>query len=263
MHINSARSLKEKATMKLYIAVTYLNRREWGGDTVWAWARNSFELCLRYWLQDEGGGTIATHLSLLFEDVTPEIQQRARERLPDGFKNATSFFVDILSDGKHRLSVWDDPQSWHKQWTEVRVDLFRVPNVSDLNIDEAFNAVFMHVEEQTSYDCYQNCNMLWPFYPCKCTPTCGICCPCAAGVNCVSTTLEGLAAARGAEEWEAEEALGIPKRSSLGSWLPAHALRELQRAGVVGSLARRLLHVQGATRDAALPLVPLGVSLAR
>ena len=55
--------------MKAYLAIAYLNRREWAADTVCASLRYGFELCLRKHLQDEGGEVIAAHA--LFLSATP------------------------------------------------------------------------------------------------------------------------------------------------------------------------------------------------
>lgn len=244
--------------MKLYFAVTYLPRDEWASDTVWRWVRNGFELCVRYYVHDEGGDTIAAHTSLFFEDVSPAIQKRVRPLLRAGYANATSFFVDVLSDGKHVVSVWDDDGSWHRQWSASRVELHEVLDVDDAAIERAFFAVIRSVEQQTSYDVYQNCNMLWTCFPCRCSATCGVCCPCSSGVNCVSTTLEGLAAARGGWEWNAERILGLRPRTSLGARLPSDALEELVEAGLVEAESRRLSHSksEGAT-SACVPLLLL------
>ena len=244
--------------MKLYLAVSYLPRQEWASNTVSSWARNGFELCVRRYVKNESGDMIAAHTSLFFQNVTRDLQENARAFLRADYTDATSFFVDILSDGKHVVSVWDDDDSWHKRWSSIRVELHEVLDVDEAAIQRAFDAVIRHVDEQTSYDMFQNCNMLWEFYPCRCSATCGICCPCASGVNCISATLEGLAATRGGYEWNAERVLGLRPRTSLGARLPRDALEELIESRAVNAESRRLLHAkQVDTPSAYVPLLLL------
>ena len=54
--------------MRLSVAVAYLDRKEWAGDTAWQSARYAFELLLRR-LVGDAGDTLAAHCALLFESA--------------------------------------------------------------------------------------------------------------------------------------------------------------------------------------------------
>jgi hypothetical protein len=253
--------------MKIYVAVAYLDRREWGGSTVWSWFSNSFELCLRRCMQDEGGDTLAAHVSLFFEDVDDDaILADVKPLLRRGYQNERSFFVDVLSDGHHRVGGVDDPQLWYRKWKlGSRVELYEVaavgPNGAALDARAAYDSIVEKVKTQRPYDCYQNCNSVF-LWPCRCSPSWGICCPCSNGTNCTESVLVALAAGFGAPEWYSEQALGLEKQVARGARLPSKLRDELVAAGVVLNPPRQLRFgsnggVERTTDVAALPLLLL------
>jgi hypothetical protein len=244
--------------MKLYLAVSYLNRGEWAGDTVWASARNGFELCLRQCVKNEGGDTIAAHVSLYFENATA----RAKELVKPYTKNDTpdSFFIDILSNGNHTVSVFEDPNSWYRQWSSIRVELFQVVDrfkERDLDVEAALRISLQYLHDHRAYDCYVNCNSICPLWPTKCSPSCGCCCPCVDGTNCVESVIVGIAAGFGESEWSARKFLGLKNRVSLAARLPYELRDELVASGaVVDTVSAMVTSKKNNTLDtAAIPLL--------
>jgi len=229
--------------MKLYLAVTYLDRKEWAGETVWSAARNGFELCLRKLLKNEGGDEIATHVSLYFENVPKSIQIDVKPFLPPDLGLPTSFFIDVLSDGRHEVSTANNPQSWYRRFSHSRVKLFPISEV-DMNgnvmdVSRVYERMIQYVRHQPPYDNCQNLNsVLW--WPTRCSPSCGCCCPCSNGVNCIEAVVVSLAAGYGAPEWSSQQALGIQKRVSRGARLPATLRDELIDAGIALNITREM-----------------------
>ena len=253
--------------MRVYVAVAYLDRSEWAGDTVWSWFRNGFELCLRRCMQDEGGATLAAHVSLFFEDVDDEaVLADVAPFLPRGFKESRNFFVDVLSEGKHVVSALDDPKMWYRRRPRGARggddEAAAVgPNGATFDARAAYLSIVEKVKTQRAYDCYVNCNSICA-WPCRCSPTWGLCCPCSNGTNCIEAVLVALAAGFGAPEWYSEQALGLKKRVARGARLPAKLRDELVAAGVVTTPPRQLRFGRSgdddvATSSAALPLLAL------
>ena len=246
--------------MRLYVAVSYLDRKEWSNGTAYRAIRGAFELCLRRLLQDEGGQTIAAHTSLYFEDVTDEVQLDARPFLNEGYRDARSFFVDVLADGTHTVTVFDDPASWYQRWSSIRVELYRVADTYNgraLDAERAYETAIKNVVEQTPYDCYENLGMVISC-PCRCSPTCGVCCPCADGTNCIEATAVALAAGFGVDEWETGAFLQLSRRASVGARLPALLRDELVRGGAVLGAPRLLAadrRFEAVGTSACLPLI--------
>lgn len=230
--------------MKVYFAIAYLNRSEWAGDTVWSAARNGFELCLRKFLKNEGGDEIAAHVSLYFENVPESIQRDVQLFLPPELGSPTSFFIDVLSNGHHEVSPTNDPHNWYRRWTQTRVELYPVSDVdahgNAMNAFRAYERMVQYVKYQPPYDCYQNCNSIC-WWPTRCSPSCGCCCPCFNGANCLESVVVSLAAGYGAPEWRSQQALGIPKRASSGARLPSTLRDELIDSGIAVDRPRELL----------------------
>jgi hypothetical protein len=242
--------------MKLYVAVSYLNRSEWAGDTAWAAARNGFELCLRQFFKDEGGDTIAAHAALYFEDVDDEASTMVAPFFLNQTRVSRSFFVDVLADGNHTVSVFDDPGGWYRRWNEVRVELFPVTETfkgKPMDVKSALDASLAYVRDNRGYDCYQNCNSICPIWPARCSPTFGCCCPCSNGTNCIEAVLVALAAGYGVAEWQTGSFLGLKWKTSIGARLPSELRDELLYLGVVGSLKKVLENNPSAA--AAMPLL--------
>jgi hypothetical protein len=230
--------------MKLYFAITYLDRSEWAGDTVWSAARNGFELCLRKFLKNEGGDDIAAHVSLYFENVPESIQRDVQPLLPPKLGSPTSFFIDVLSNGHHEVSATNDPQNWYRRWAQARVELYPVSEVdangNAMDALRAYESMIHYVKHQPPYDCYQNCNSICS-WPTRCSPSCGCCCPCFNGTNCIEAVVVSLASGYAAPEWRSQQALGIPKRASRGARLPATLRDELVDSGIAVNRPRELL----------------------
>ena len=254
--------------MRVHVAISYLDRMEWSGNTVWSYFRGSFELCLRRCTHDEGGSTLAAHVSLFFEDVDDEaILADVAPFLKRGFKDARSFFVDVLSNGRHVVGALEDPKLWYRKWKRgARVELYEVaavgPNGAALDARAAYMSIVEKVKTQRPYDCYQNCNSVFAAWPCRCSPTWGLCCPCSSGTNCIESVLVALAAGFGAPEWYSEQTLGLEKRVARGARLPSKLRDELVAAGVVTTPPRQLRFGGDgdddvATSAALLPLLAL------
>ena len=232
--------------MKLFVAVAYLDRREWAGETVWASLKFGFELLVRACVGDSGP-VLAAHVALYFEDVDDATHETASPMLPPGFRNKRSFFADVLVNGAHQLSVWDDPRGWWGGWSAVRVRMHEVVGLDDASIHVAFDAIHKIIVERRPYDSYRNFNSVCAWWPCVCDPTCGLwrcCCApsdAARGINCVGGVVVALAAAHGAlSEREAEATLGLRERVVPGARLPKVLIDELVDAGVVRK-RRRIL----------------------
>ena len=240
--------------MKLYVAVSYLDRKEWAGDTVWQLARNGFELCLRSCLKNEGGDTIAAHVSLYFEDVDEEVASIVAPFFLGKPRAPTSFFVDILADGNHSVSVFDDPDDWYMRWSQIRVELLPVAETFKdrlMNTKLALEASLEYLRENRTYDCYQNCNSICPVWPTRCSPSFGCCCPCSNGTNCIEAVLVAIAAGYGVEEFETRSFLGLEWKTSLGARLPAELRDELLNIWVVSGRTKTL------TRGVSSSVMPL------
>jgi hypothetical protein len=225
---------------------------------VWASARNGFELFLRRCVKDEGGDTIAAHVALYFEDATETAKTLVRpfvkKKVPP-----ESFFVDILSNGDHAVSTFDDPEGWYGQWSSIRVELLPVVPVKfkgrDLDVEAALRASLKYLHENRPYDCYVNCNSICPVWPTKCSPSFGCCCPCVDGTNCVEAVVVGIASGFKENEWNAETFLGLRHRVSLAARLPSELKRELLESGLVEENGRSLVSGTQKVDTAAVPLL--------
>ena len=242
--------------MEVFFAVAYLDRREWSGDTVWSSARFGFELCLRQLLQHETGDELAAHVALCFKNPSARVQADVARFLPPQLDPPTSFFIDVLSNGRHQVSTLSDPQSWYHRWESVRVELFAISEFDKLgnsmDAERAYDRMIKFVVDQPVYDCYQNCNSICA-WPTRCSPSCGCCCPLFNGTNCIEAVVVALAAGYGVVEWRAEESLGIPRRVSRGARLPSVLRDELLDSGI--ALKRRKVSVAFRSQQARIPLL--------
>ena len=240
--------------MKLYAVFSSLDRSEWSGDTVLSSLRYSFELCLRAFVEDSSeDGTIVAHTSLYFEDVDDRSYKLVADLLPPSPVETRSFFVDILDNGQHRASTLDDPDGWYRKWKRIELELYPVSDAR-FDVHRVLERAAAFVRRNRRYDCFQNFNMVCPCWPVRCSPSLGLCCPCSDGTNCVDSVVVALAAGLGAEEWEAEEALGISKRVTRGARLPSRLRDELVSVGVVDT-PPRVIRIASSSKG--LPLLPL------
>lgn len=245
-------------TMRVYVAIAYLDRHDWAGGTVCSSAVGGFELCLRGFFERDTDGMIAAHVSLYFEDTTKETRRQLTPFLPPNADLNDGFFIDVLADGHHRVSLASDPLSWYRKWDRVRVELYAVAPTTRrrvLDVERVFQRMLGYVKTQPPYDCYQNCNSvcLWPV---RCSPTLGICCPCSSGTNCIESVAVSLASGFGASEWDAESALGIKRRVARGARLPSTFRDELIRAGVIEGPPHVLFMARAVSVGVTTPLLP-------
>ena len=239
--------------MKVFFAVTFLPRREWSGDTVCSAARNGFELLVRSFVDDDVNGLIAAHVSLFFDDIDDVSRKKAKIN-----NNSTSFFVDILANGGHKISVFEDPKSWYQKWSCVRVELFEVQSVfkgRKLDVERSLDVSLEYVHQNRVYDCYQNCNSLCPLWPTRCSPSLGCCCPCTNGTNCIDSTIVSLAAGYGVSEWNARDFFDLKRRVSLGARLPSQIKRELLFQKVISIENSKTLLKGGDACTITMPLI--------
>lgn len=229
--------------MRLSLATANLSRREWAGNTAGTRCKYGFELLVRSCVE-ETGENLTAHVALYYENVSDEVHKLARPLLPDGYKDRRSFFVDVLNDGKHVLSVLDDPDSWWQRWSAARLELYDVAGVGGDDIARSFESVANIIRARRRYSSCMNIHAV-------------CCCPCACasktGVTCVSTVLIGLAVARGGTEKTAERTLRLKQRVMLGARLPSVLLRELVEVEVVAAVPR----VSTLTKPGALPLLAM------
>ena len=230
--------------MKVYVAVTYLDRSEWTGDTVWSAVRGGFELCLRRFLENEIGDTIAAHVALYFENAPDEIQRDIVAYIPASADPSSSFFIDVLSNGHHEVSSMSDLHNWYRRWDRVRVELYEVAPMNGcgrvLDVSKVYRQMISYAKTQRPYDCYQNCNSIC-WWPTRCSPTLGLCCPCSTGTNCIEAVAVSLANGYSRPEWYTEPALGLDTLKAIGSRLPSTFRDELLNSGVIVSPPRVLL----------------------
>ena len=231
--------------MRLYVALTYLDRREWAEGTMWAVASGAFELFLRSCLRNEANDTVAAHVALYFTGASDSMISKNLlfERKKYTSVDRSSFFVDILNAEPARISYVSDRDSWYNRWVYGRkIELYEVLNVNDDQIKSAHGAVLSLLSENRPYDWTANLNSLFPEceLPIGCLCCCCQCwawtdCRCVLlrGITCVSGVLVGLAATRGAGERRAAEAVGLKPRAVLGGWLPADVIDELVEANVL------------------------------
>jgi hypothetical protein len=214
--------------MRLVVAVAYLDRREWSADTVWASVRFAFELLVRG-LAGDRGRDLAAHVALRFEDVTDTAMLARVAKYVPAHDHSPNFFVDILSNGNHGVSHWDDDSTWWGKWSNIRAEMYTVRNVDEYGIRRAFDYIMDLVEARAPYDSCVNLNsvLLWP---CRCRP---YGCFGGSGVTCVYAVLTALAAARDAYDPNVERVLGIPRRVALAARLPRVMIKELLRARVL------------------------------
>jgi hypothetical protein len=238
--------------MRLYVALSTLDRSEWAGDSVCTNIAGAFELVLRGCLRAEHG-RIAAHASLYFTDADADMLAQNRIFYSGSWNGPKdNFFVDVLYNEPNTISYAGDPASWYAQWKKgggVSVDLYEVLDVDDNDIRTIHRTVLQQLDRV--YDPTININSLFPRecieVPCGCCFCCcqfwawaqGRCCI-FQGVTCVSVLLVGLAAARGATERNAERAFGLRPRAALGGRLPRDLVDELIEAGVVSPAAVRL-----------------------
>lgn len=234
--------------MRLVLAVAYLDRKEWTADTVWASVRYAFELLVRG-LAGDTGRALAAHVALHFEDV--DDADMLRSVAPYVNAPVRDFFVDVLSTGKHTVSIWDDPTGWWGGWKSIRVEFYSVRGVDDAGIKRAFNLLIDIVDAGARYDGCVNLNSVLR-WPCRCRPWlfCG-----GTGLTCVSAVLRALAAARNPYESSVERALGVPRRKALAARLPRVLVKELIKAGALFPVPHVLS--RGEASDAQLPLLSL------
>ena len=233
-HLCASKFIKYR--MKVYVAVTYLDRAEWAGDTVYSVVRGGFELCLRRFLQNETGDRIAAHVSLFFENTPDWIHRDIGSHIPASADPSSSFFIDVLSNGTHEVSSMSDGQNWYRRWNNVRVELYEVAPMNGngrvLDAGKVYRQMISYLKTQRSYDCYQNCNSILS-WPTRCSPTMGLCCPCSNGTNCIEAVAVSLASGYNAPEWYTERALGLDTLKAMGSRLPSTFRDELLESGVI------------------------------
>lgn len=253
--------------MRLWIALTYLDRKEWTRGTVFAAMRGLFELGLRKCLRDDGDDRIAAHVALFFEGATEKMKQLNAEHCLK-WKDYGSFTVDILQNNGHIVSSLDDTESWYRSWESgSKIEFYEVLDVTESQIEHAHEAVMSFVSDREPYDCFRNLNAIFPWFPIPCRLVCWPCCcacPCfvwKGGVTCVSATLVGLAAARGVDDGAPRgavyDALQIPARAVLGGRLPSEMVKDLIDAGQVDRTPTTLLFAQ--TEESSLPLLAMPV----
>lgn len=252
--------------MKLYVALTYLQRKEWAKGTVWAVLKGVFELGLRKCLRDDGDDTVPAHASLYFEGST-ERMRRLNETAIKKTGEYNSFCIDILENDSHAISSLESRNSWYRRWEWARIEFYEVVGVTEDGIERAHSAVLSYLQSDEPYDCFRNVNALFPCFPFECRTACCPCCCCCpyyvwrGGVTCVSASLIGLAAARGvpnpttASPNVIYEALGIPQRTMLGGRLPSEAVEHLVDANQVNHTPAVRVFRNVVDRQEVLPLI--------
>ena len=252
--------------MKLYVALTYLQRKEWAKGTVWAVLKGVFELGLRKCLRDDGDDTVPAHASLYFEGST-ERMRRLNETATKKTGEYNSFCIDILENDSHAISSLESRNSWYRRWEWARIEFYEVVGVTEDGIERAHSAVLSYLQSDEPYDCSRNVNALFPCFPFECRTACCPCCCCCpyyvwrGGVTCVSASLIGLAAARGvpnpttASPNVIYEALGLPPRTMLGGRLPSEAVEHLVDANQVNHTPVVRVFRNVVDRQEVLPLI--------
>jgi len=229
---------------KLYVALSRLKRTEWCKGTVYGSCVNTFELFLRTFMRGESGDVIGAHVALYFENATDEMMSKNAdfERQPLFEGNRRSFFVDILDLQAHTISYRDDRKNWYHRWDWVKIEFYEVVDVTVEQILDAHASVLQILAQNSPYDFCINVNSLFPSFCCPCRHICLFVQPWAwqrgllyisNGVNCISSVIVGLAAARGTYDSGFEEALGLSKRVVLGALLPSELVVRLIHSGVL------------------------------
>jgi hypothetical protein len=252
--------------MKLYVALTYLDREEWAKGTVWAAVSGAFELGMRHFLRSDGGDSVAAHVALYFDGATERMRELNATQLSRA-KGYSSFCIDILQNNAHAVSSFEDPLSWYRAWDRSRVELYEVLNVDDDAIERAHSAMLSYVANAEPYDCFKNINSIFPWFPCSCSACCLPCCclcPCfvwSGGANCISATLVGLAAARGVGNVQARRtqnvysALSLQPRVVLGGRLPREVVEDLVDADQINHTPVTRILERNDVSHTSLPLI--------
>ena len=237
--------------MKLYVAITYLDEKEWRVGTGYTACMGGAEIWLRRFLRKEvtRNGMFGGHVSLYFEDATERmIQGNAKLSTPEavGSKN---FSVDVLENDPHSVNLLGGCEGWYNKWQKAIVKLYRV-DASDAQIEKIHDEALKPLRNNTPYSMAVNLNSL---LPCFCFP-CFYLWPLnwfrERGVNCVGHVLKSLRVGLGREL--------VTKRVLAGARLPAELLEELVESGEI-KFARDLILTQSekACETSGLLLPPL------
>lgn len=212
--------------MKAYFAVTRLEYYEW--KTL----DERFQLCVQ---RSCASGTMASHVSIYFVDVSPDLLNRQDTHALPSARGETSVFFDVTQKLPASFSTLNGYGSWYRLWKNPRIYLYEL-NIDARALHEAANA---YSEDAPKYqDNYKYLSALCPRFPCLlgCDPD---------KTNCVGGNLMVLAAAIDPDASGSKaatlEVLGL-RLPFPESYLPSRALEALQREGWVGEHVSTLTH---------------------
>lgn len=226
--------------MKAYFAVTRLAYSEW--KTL----DERFQLCVQR--SCASGTGMASHLSIYFVDVSPDLLNRQDTHALPSARGQTSVFFDVTQKRPASFSTLNGYGSWYQLWKNPRIHLY------ELNIDARalHEAAVAYADNPPAYDDnFKYLSALCPRFPCilGCDPD---------KTNCVGGNLMVLAAAIDPVASGSKAAtldvlgLGLPFPES---YLPSRALVALKEKGWVGEHVTTLTPMGNSAGPAPLLLI--------
>ena len=206
--------------MRLYVALSLLEEKEWRKGTGWEAYMGGVEMCLRRLLRREmiDNGYFGGHISLYFEDASEKMVQANAKVATEEAIGSRDFSVDVLENDPHSVNLIGGCGGWYAKWPRAIVKLHRV-EATDSQIEAIHKEALKPLLSRIPYSMSVNLNAL-----CPCC-----CCPCfhlwpgnwcrERGINCVSHVLTALRIGLGRQL--------VERRVLPGARLPSELVTEL------------------------------------
>jgi len=212
--------------MRLYVALSLLEEKEWRKGTGWQACMGGVEMCLRRLLRQEmtENGYFGGHISLYFEDASERMVNANKKVATDEAIGSRDFSVDVLQNDPHSVNLILGCDGWYAKWEKAIVKHYRV-EATDSQIEEIHREALKPLLSRMPYSMSVNVNSL-----CPCC-----CCPCfylwpmnwcrQRGLNCVSHVLTSLRVGLKRQL--------VDRRVLPGARLPSELVNELLQTGEI------------------------------
>jgi hypothetical protein len=212
--------------MRLYVALSLLEEKQWRIGTGWESCMGGVEMCLRQFLRREmtENGYFGGHVSLYFEDANEKMVQANKKVATEEAIGSKYFSIDVLQNDPHSVNLIRGCEGWYAKWENAIVKLYKV-EATDSQIEAIHKEALKPLISRTPYSMSVNVNSL-----CPCC-----CCPCfylwpgnwcrERGLNCVSHVLTSLRAGL--------ERQLVERRVLPGARLPSELVNELLQNGEI------------------------------